>query len=430
MKRILTTIIIATIVGVASGQTARQEIEQNPWLSGSNYLDYDRQLPDFSYTRAPKGYVPFYMSHYGRHGSRWLIGSDSYERVINPLRKARQQGKLTREGEETLRRLELFNHTTYKRLGDLTTVGERQHHGIGRRMAQHFPEIFLSRNVAIDARSTTVNRCILSMIAECEELMAANPTARIHNDVSDALQYYLNQPWEGAVRDSADNNRRILDKFRRDNTHPERITQVLFSDTQWAADSIDTCRLMRHLFEVAINMQRHDNAPDLIHLFTTDEMYDQWRIQNAGWYMRYGASPLTGSVMPFSQANLLENIIQTADTCVALGKTQATLRFGHEVCVMPLACLLELDSCGVQVADLNELDQHWRNYRIFPMACNIQLVFYRPKKGAYTTGDILVKALLNERETTLPVSTATPPYYRWQDLREYYLQKLRRFRQQ
>jgi hypothetical protein len=268
------------------------------------------------------------------------------------------------------------------------------------------------------------------MVAECEELMAANPTARIHNDVSEALQYYLNQRREGAVRDSADNGQRQMDEFSRAMTHPERITSVLFNDTQWAADSINTSRLMQHLFEVAINMQSHDDAPDLIHLFTTDELYDQWRIQNAGWYVRFGPSPLTGGIMPFSQENLLENIIQTADTCVALGKTQATLRFGHEVCVMPLACLLELGTCGVQVADLYQLDQQWRNYRIFPMACNIQLIFYRPKKGQNSTGDILVKALLNEREVTMPVATDNPPYYRWQDLREYYTQKLQQFRQQ
>ena len=90
--------------------------------------------------------------------------------------------------------------------------------------------------------------------------------------------------------------------------------------------------------------------------------------------------------------------------------------------MLPLACLLELDSCGVQVSDLDQLDTHWRNYRIFPMACNIQLVFYRPAKGA--KGDILVKALLNERETSLPVKTNRYPYYRWADLRQYYLDKL------
>ena len=61
------------------------------------------------------------------------------------------------------------------------------------------------------------------------------------------------------------------------------------------------------------------------------------------------------------------------------------------------------------------------------MACNIQLIFYRPQKG---DGDILVKALLNEREVSLPVSTTQYPYYRWTDLRNYYTQKLRQFRGQ
>ena len=429
-----TLLVPAAVVAQPSGYvpvlthntTAREELAANPWLAGSNYVDYDRQLPSFKYTRAPKGYEPFYMSHYGRHGSRWLIGKDDYERVLRPLRKARLQGKLSRKGQEALRLLELFNKTTYKRLGDLTTVGERQHHGIGRRMAEHFPELFLTKGLPIDARSTTVNRCILSMIAECEELMAANPTARIHNDVSDALQYYLNQPREGLVKEQAGRGDSAHREFSRRHTHPERLMQVLFTDRQWARDSINQARLMQQLFEVAENMQSHDDAPDLLHLFTADEIYDMWRIQNAGWYQNYGPSPLTGGVMPFSQYNLLENIIHTADTCVALLKPQATLRFGHEVCVMPLACLMELDSCGVSVSDMEQLDQHWRNYRIFPMGCNIQLVFYRPKKGG---GDVLVKALLNEREVSLPVVTEQWPYYRWRDVRSYWEQKLRRFKE-
>ena len=123
------------IATTAQTKSAREEIAENTWLAGSNYLDYDRQLPDFQYTKAPKGYVPFYFSHYGRHGARWLIDKDSYERVLRPLRKARQQGKLTRDGQEALRKIETFNKTTSKRFGDLTTVGERQHHGIGRRIA-------------------------------------------------------------------------------------------------------------------------------------------------------------------------------------------------------------------------------------------------------------------------------------------------------
>ena len=407
--------------GTATAQTAQEELKDNRYLSGSNYLDYDRQLSTTPLTPAPKGYEPFYMSHYGRHGSRWLIGEGDYTTPLNILRDAHQAGKLTAEGEAVLKKLEDFFPTTVKRLGELTTVGERQHHGIGSRLARNFPEIFKAKNVPIDARSTVVIRCILSMEAECEELAAANPTARIHNDVSESLQYYLNQGWSDRLRQASREGRKVRNQYEQKYSHPERLMKLLFNDQQYVYDNIRASSLMRQLFEIAANMQSHDTDIELYSLFTDEETYDQWRMRNIGWYLDYAAAPQTGAIMPFSQLNLLKNIIETADT---VRQTQATLRFGHEVCVMPLACLLELGQCGAQVENLDTLDRVWRNYRIFPMACNIQLVFYRPKKG---NGDILVKALLNEREMTLPAKPVSGPYYRWDDLRQYYLEKIKRF---
>ena len=413
--------------------SAKEEIMANRFLAGSNYLDYDRQLPTKALTPTPKGYEPYYMSHYGRHGSRWLISDGNYSRPIATLETAKEMGKLTAKGEEVLETLKAIYKTSTKRLGDLTTVGERQHHGIGKRMTQNFPEIFKKKDVMIDARSTVVTRCILSMIAECEELAAANPTARIHNDVSESLQYYLNQPWEGVVKEMG---RNTGDKEDRDYsikwTHPERLMKVLFNDQEFVYNNISAGALMRQLFHVACNMQSHDTDLELFSLFTDEEIYDQWRQKNIGWYLDYGPSPVSGGKMPFSQLNLLKNIIETADTVTM---TQATLRFGHEVCVMPLACLLELDNCGMAVDNLDELDKYWRNYRIFPMGCNIQLIFYRPLpfkpkgkgKGLPKPGPVLVKALLNEREAYLPIETNQWPYYNWQDLREYYLKKIEDF---
>ena len=403
--------------------SAKEEITANHFLSGSNYLDYDRQLSTKPLTPSPKNYEPYYMSHYGRHGSRWLISDGNYSRPISTLKIAKEQGKLTPLGLKTLETLEAIYKTSTKRLGDLTTVGERQHHGIGKRMTQNFPEIFKTKNVKIDARSTTVNRCILSMIAECEELAAANPTAQIHNDVSESLQFYLNQPWDGIVKEMGKSTGDKEDlEYTLKWTHPERLMKALFNDQNYVYTNVGAGALMRQLFHVACNMQSHDTDLELYSLFTEDEIYDQWRQKNIGWYLDYGPSPVSGGKMPFSQLNLLKNIIETTDTVT---QTQATLRFGHEVCVMPLACLLELDNCGMAVNNLDELDKYWRNYRIFPMGCNIQLIFYRPKKGK--TGDILVKALLNEREAYLPITTDQWPYYKWQDLRQYYLDKIAAF---
>ncbi|MBR1719496.1 MAG: histidine-type phosphatase [Phocaeicola sp.] len=422
MKRFFFLLVVAVFTLGMQAQTAREEIKANRFLSASNYLDYNNQLSTETLTPAPKGYEPFYLTHYGRHGSRWLIGKQEYDAPLNTLREAHRHGKLTAKGEEVLKKFEAFYPTTINRLGELTTVGERQHHGIGKRMAQNFPEIFQTKNVPIDARSTVVIRCILSMEAECEELAAANPTARFHNDVSESFQYYLNAPWEGQVRKNAGKGREELSKFRYENTHPDRLMKVLFNDQDWVYNNVQAGNLMRQLFDVASNMQSHDTDIELYSLFNDDEVYDLWRVNNAGWYLNYGAAPQTGGIMPFSQLNLLKNLIATADTITT---TQATLRFGHEVCVLPLACLLELGNCGVAVNDLNKLDEQWRNYRIFPMACNIQIIFYRPKKGK--SGDVLVKAMLNEREVSLPVKTDQYPYYKWNDVRQYYMDKIAKY---
>ena len=427
MKTMTTILLLCASLG-ATAQTAREEIKENIYLSGSNYLDYNHQLATTPLTAAPKGYEPFYMSHYGRHGSRWLIGESDYTSPLNTLREANSAGKLTAEGKAVLKKLEDFYPTTVKRLGELTTVGERQHHGIGSRLVKNFPEIFKAKNVPIDARSTVVIRCILSMEAECEELAAANPTARIHNDVSESFQYYLNQDWSDRLRKASREGRKVRNVYERKYNHPQRLMKVLFNDQDYVYDNIRASSLMRQLFEVASNMQSHDTDIELYSIFTDEEIYDQWRIRNVGWYLDYGAAPQSGSIMPFSQLNLLKNIIETTDTIVGVSTAQtpqATLRFGHEVCVMPLACLLELGQCGASVEDLDTLDNVWRNYRIFPMGCNIQLVFYRPVKGKQ--GDILVKALLNEREMTLPVQPVSGPYYRWADLRQYYLNKIKEF---
>ena len=104
-------------------------------------------------------------------------------------------------------------------------------------------------------------------------------------------------------------------------------------------------------------------------------------------------------------------------------ENSATLRFGHEVCVLPLACLLELGDCGYQTTDADKVADVWRNYKIFPMASNIQFVFFR-KKGS---DDVLVKVMLNEHEMTLPVKSDVAPYYHWKDVEAYYRNKLAAF---
>ena len=98
----------------------------------------------------------------------------------------------------------------------------------------------------------------------------------------------------------------------------------------------------------------------------------------------------------------------------------ATLRFGHDGNVIPLAAIMHLKNCDAVEEDLHKIDQVWRDYFVSPMGANIQLIFYR-KKG---NDDILVKFLHNERETSIPVSTDIAPYYHWKDVKAFFEKQL------
>ena len=51
------------------------------------------------------------------------------------------------------------------------------------------------------------------------------------------------------------------------------------------------------------------------------------------------------------------------------------------------------------------------------MAGNVQIVFFRNKKNA---DDVIVKFMLNERETSIPVDTDIAPFYHWNDVKAFY----------
>ena len=423
LTKITATLLLLFACAVTWAQSPREEFKENIFKSGSNYYAYPGPKQQ-KLTPAPKGYEPYYISHYGRHGSRYLIGKNDYNRAFQVLSRADSVGKLTTYGQEVLRRVTLLRNEADQRLGELTLLGAEQHRGIARRMYERFPQVF--KGVTdIDAKSTVVIRCILSMENALQELKSLNPKLRIRHDASEHDMWYMNHSdkqlrshqWDGSTRE-------VYDAFKARHQNYQRVMQVLFNDTAYVNHEVNAENLNYHLFKLASNIQSSElrHTVTLYDLFTPDEVYDNWMIENAGWYVGYGPCPLNGAWQPFSQRYLLKQMIDEADQNLTKAHPGATLRYGHEVCVMPLACLLEMDNCGKQVSDFEQLPaEGWLNYNIFPMGCNVQLIFYKPKKGQ---GDILVKALLNENETRLPLQAVSGPYYRWTDFRDFYLKKL------
>ena len=423
MNKLLTVLLLFFVILSVPAQSVRDEIAADLCLSGSNHLAYPGPKQE-RLTPAPKGYRPFYISHYGRHGSRYLIGADEYDVPVRVLARADSLGKLTALGRSVLGRARLLRDEASGRLGELTPLGAEQHRQIARRMYERFPEVF-EGGVTVDAKSTIVIRCILSMENELQQLLVLNPELDIRHDASMHDMYYMNQGDPELAAKKAPRRARVAwDDFCARHVSRAPLMERLFNDADYVKYEVDTLDLGNRLFKLAANVQSSPLGAEmsLYDMFTADELYNFWLADNASWYIGFGACALNGGTQPFSQRNLLRNIIQQADSCIALERPGATLRFGHETMVLPLVCLLDVDGYGLETGDLESLvGKGWVNYRIFPMGANVQFVFYRRGKGG---GDVLVKVLLNENEATLPLPSDLAPYYRWNDFRKYYLEKL------
>ena len=423
--KLLLGLVLAACAGPLSGQNARQEIYANPDKAGGVYYAYTYDNP--ARTPAPEGYEPFYISHYGRHGSRWLLRASEYTEVLETFGKAAREGALSEFGQDVLRRVERACSDGEGRAGDLTPLGAEQHYGIAERMFESYPEVFRG-NARVDAQSTVVVRCVLSMAAFCDRLRRMNPELEITRTANNRTTRYLNFFSTAANPGPAPEYLNLLkseswieaeEGFRESRMHPERLMARLFAGGK-APEDIDQRELMQQLWALAVNEQDTRSGITFRDLFTPDELYAVWECVNYRFYHQRGPGALNrGYALRYATA-LLEEIIARADSALVRGVPAADLRFGHDGNLMPLTCLMAFDGCTAEVSDPGLIADAWRDYRISPMAANIQMIFYR-KEG---TADILVRILHNEHEMYLPLASARPPYYKWDDLRAFYHRRI------
>lgn len=422
MKKLVSLTLSLFFLGSAFAQTAYEEIRENILLAGSNYLAY--RGPQKELTKVPKGLKPFYISHYGRHGSRYLISDNDYGIPLNTLSMAEKAGKLTPLGKATLEKVRTLVARAENRHGELTPLGHQQHRDIARRMFERFPEVFAG-DVRVDAKSTVVIRCILSMENELQQLLLLNPKLQITQDASYHDMPYMNHTDNvlNAQKDITKVRMAYYDYFNKCFSYLP-IVNRLFTDSEYIERNCDIYEFVSRLFRMAGNVQSTESCHDitLYDVFTQDEIYKLWQVANAWWYLHYGAAPQNGGTQPYSQRYLLKNIIEQADSAIALPNPGATLRFGHETMVLPLTCLLGLNGYDKHIDNVADLEkEEWVNYRIFPMAANIQFIFYRKNDK---DSDVMVKVLLNEDEAAMPIESDMAPLYHWKDVREYYLKKI------
>ena len=414
MKRtliLLWTLLLTATVGAQTVDPMAQ-LQADPRKAYGN--DYPYAMETVRLTKAPKGYKPFYISHYARHGSRYYWNSSLYNELDTILTKAQQQQLLTAEGEKFYHKFMDAKEELMTGISELTQLGWEQHQFIARNMYNNFPEVF-KKGGNVLAISSLSGRCVISMAAFCQELVQCNPKLEIREQSS---RFTLDGvvPTDGQnpvkhnypqVRPRYEANRA---NFKEEDNIPITLVGRVFKSTDILPGNAN------HIGSNLLNL--YTSLPNIYHegmmgtLVTDEEVVNQWEASNLGAYSWVFSDQ-------YRMIPILQDILKKADNVIS-GRTdrKADLRFGHDSCIGPLTVLMGINGADLDPTDPYEVKNCYQNWQTCK-ASNIQLVFYRGKKNQ----DILVKCLLNGKEAKLPVPTSQYPYYKWSDFRKFYMER-------
>lgn len=423
MRKSFLMILLIVCALLAQAQTRQQ--------MGGVYYAYPAPKKPVS-VKAPEGYTPFYISHYGRHGSRWLPSDSRYTWVNHHFD---DETNLTPLGKKVKGWLTQVWENAKGNGGKLTKLGEKQHRGIADRMARNFPQIFAKGN-HVHARSSVVDRCAKSMQAFTDELRQLQPSLDmdVKTDSADMAWIAYTSPEVKAL----ENRTHIVAKVS-----PDRFLHQLFKDITKVDDPM---KLMSEIHTIASSIQdvglNFKSYPRQIEkglygLFTDEEFKAFYDANNLRMTICNGEYPTNERIPARSAISLWENVEAEADKALASDRPSATLRFGHDTSLYRLYSLMNMffarpDACC-------DTDAKMASYKkesdamdvVVPMAANLQLVFYKKKQWdrAYPESNVLVRILCNERnvgELNLnayiyndDIEDMAGNYYTWASLKNY-----------
>lgn len=423
MRKSFLMILLIVCALLAQAQTRQQ--------MGGVYYAYPAPKKPVS-VKAPEGYTPFYISHYGRHGSRWLPSDSRYTWVNQHFD---DESNLTPLGKKVKGWLTQVWENAKGNGGKLTKLGEKQHRGIADRMARNFPQIFAKGN-HVQARSSVVDRCAKSMLAFTDELRQLQPSLDmdVKTDSADMAWIAYTSPEVKAL----ENRTHIVAKVS-----PDRFLHQLFKDITKVDDPM---KLMSEIHTIASSIQdvglNFKSYPRQIEkglygLFTDEEFKAFYDANNLRMTICNGEYPTNERIPARSAISLWENVEAEADKALASDRPSATLRFGHDTSLYRLYSLMNMffarpDACCDTDAKMASCKKESDAMDVVvPMAANLQLVFYKKKQWdrAYPESNVLVRILCNERnvgELNLnayiyndDIEDMAGNYYTWASLKNY-----------
>lgn len=394
----------APALSFAQHEAYTAPVHERELRMGGVYYAYHAPEQDL-FAPAPTGYQLCYLSHYGRHGSRWLPSDRRYEWVLSQFDDL---DNLTGKGKKLRKQLQVITRHARGNGGRLTVLGAMQHQELACRMAQHFPQLFSEGN-RVKARSSVVGRCHNSMLSFCFALRKACPGVAIDERTDSADMDWISH-------ESPDEMLLKMDAAPALQVSPDRLMRQLFKDPMKVKEPE---KLMTELHTIASDIQNFpplfgDKAvtrQKLYPYFTLEEQQAIYERNCAQMFHQNGPDPTSHGIPAQCAALLWQNIVEEADRSLAGHGDAVTLRFGHDTALYRLLTFLGITTQedGTPWTALDEL---------VPMAANLQMPFYRNAKG-----EVLVRFYLNERPVKLNLLTPANTEggvaaYRWTDVKQ------------
>ena len=211
--------------------------------------------------------------------------------------------------------------------------------------------------------------------------------------------------------------KRKMSKVELSRTDSVEFLSRFFTDTKKASEIVGRfSRFESQVFAVA-RITASFELEDIFPLLPQESIYNNWARNNISLYLGQANSrAFSHNRMPPALLTV-KDIVDKADEVLADTSKDALcadLRFGHDYPFIAMCSAMGLEGIGQQLS-VDEINLKWFGAWYTPFAANLQMIFYKNKKG----GDILVKFLVNERETKLMgVEPVSGPYYRWSDVRK------------
>ena len=415
MKRILASLsALLLCAAVLQGQDYMvpefaASLREDLMRSGGNLMPYSPgNLHD---TPPPRGYKPFYISHYARHGSRHTWGDDNYRLVIEICHKADSLGLLNDKGRAVLDEALLVQKAWNGMDGRLSPRGVKEHAAMGHRMVKRFPAVFKGRP-KVRAIASTVQRSIISMTSFTAAVSADRPKVQWTFDTGEEFMKYISDTGH-ATPDVKELRATIAERAWNFGIDSCQILGRIFTDSIAAARLVpDMEKFNRALFRTGTITRCWDIGDYILPELPFEYIYRFCSDESHYIFAKYGNCAEISRDRLASAHLLADDIVARADEAVAGGEYAADLRFGHDYPLHTLVSYLGVEGPGTK-RSFSELDKDWWVWRDLCMGSNLQMIFYRNKAG-----HVLVKFLYQEQERRLcGLESFSGPYYDWQTVR-------------